>query len=249
MKYLKPLLVFIFLCSFTAKAIPPATPKYMTARKYGYSFALSGVVSFFKVDTRHSEAAKMRPGMGGIFRFQFYPVSNVHIQCGFEVLSQACRFNTYYFAPGHSQFYDRSFGYTHTLRTIELYVPIMARIGLSGPENNARTIFYMLGGYAPKLFITSTTTIRESATGKDTWAGSTELEYEHQFLGAQTGNVLIAGMGFDRRLGMKEKFISYEVIFRYNLSRFNYKGRMGIENTNDLLMKNSCINFQVGYRF
>lgn len=248
MQNIKSLVLFICLCSFTARAIPPSPPEY-GPKKYGFSFAAGGVVSFFKVDTRHSEAAKMRPGMSGMFRFQVYPVNNVHLQFGFEIMSQACRFNTYYFAPGYSQFYDQSFGYTHTLRTVELYAPIMARIGLSGPENNARTIFYLLGGYAPKLFLTSNTTIVETTTGKEVWGGSTELDYEHQFLGAQTGNVLLAGMGLDRRLGFQEKFLSYEIIFRYNLSRFLYHGRMGLENTNELLIKNSCINFQVGYRF
>lgn len=188
--------------------------------------------------------------MGGIFRMEFYPSSSVHIQCGLEILSQACRFNTYYFAPGYSKFYDRSFGYTHTLRTMELYVPILVRIGLSGGmESNERSIFYVLGGYAPKLFLNSTTRIKENLTGKEIWGGSTELEYEYQFTGAQTGHVLIGGVGFDHRRGISEKFISYEIIFRYNLSRFNYKGRMGIENTNDLMLKNCCINFQIGYRF
>jgi hypothetical protein len=244
-KQSKLLFLFIILCSFTAKALPPGPP----GQRYGFSAAGGGVISFFKVDTRHSEAAKMRAGASAIFRMNLYATSTVHIQCGLELMTQACRFNTYYFAPGYSQFYDRSFGYTHTLRTVELYVPIMARIGLSGPESNARTIFYLLAGYAPKLFLTSVTSIVKNDTGKEIWGGSTELDYEHQFLGAQTGNVLIAGMGLDRRLGFTEKFLTYEIIFRYNLSRFIYHGRMGIENTNELFLKNCCINFQIGYRF
>jgi hypothetical protein len=247
-KQSKQLLLFFILCSFTARALPPFPPE-LRSQRYGFSVAGGGVLSFFKVDTRHSEAAKMRPGATASFRMQFYPSSNVHIQFGLELMTQSCRFNTYYFAPGYSQFYDRSFGYMHTLRTVELYFPIMARIGLSGPESNAQTIFYLLGGYAPKLFLTSATSIEETATGKGVWGGSTELDYEHQFLGAQTGNVLIAGMGLDRRLGFTEKFLTYEIIFRYNLSRFIYNGRMGIENTNELFLKNCCINFQIGYRF
>ncbi len=218
-------------------------------KKYGFSVAASSVFSFFKIDTRHSDPAKMRAGMSGIFKIEFYPSSNVHLQCGLELMSQSCRFNTYYFAPGYSQFYDRSFGYSHTLRTVELYVPLLARIGLSGPEGNAQTIFYLLGGYSPKFFISTIANVEETATGKEIWGGPTELEYEHKFLGAQTGNVMLAGFGLDRRLGITEKFISFELIYRYNLSRFTYNGRIGIENTNELLMKNSCINFQIGYRF
>ncbi|CAN5431212.1 hypothetical protein BH09BAC5_BH09BAC5_10660 [soil metagenome] len=248
MKRIKHLLLLLILCSITARAIPPLPPDFRI-KKYGFSFAGSGVISFFKVDTRHSEAAKMRPGMGGIFRLEFYPAPNIHLQFGLEMLSQGCRFNTYYFAPGYSTLYDRSFGYTHTLRTLELYLPVIVRIGLKPMENDARTIFYFLAGYSPKLFLSSNTSITQNETGKSIWDGSTELDYEYQFLGAQTGNVMIGGIGLDKRIRFEEKFISYELIFRYNLSRFNYHGRIGIDNTNDLLMKNCCINFQVGYRF
>lgn len=248
MRTIKFLFLFIFLCSFTIKAIPPAPPENMV-KKYGFSFGLSGVVSFFKIDTRHSEPAKARPGMGGIFKMEFFPTSNIHLQCGIEIISQGCRFNTYYFAPGYSQTYDRSFGYTHTLRSLELYIPLIVRIGLSGPENNAQNIFYLLGGYSPKFFLNTKSSVKNTATGKDIWGGATELEYEHQFLGDQTGNVMLAGFGFDHRLGIKEKFISFEIIYRYNLSRFIYHGRIGIENSNELFLKNSCINIQLGYRF
>ena len=242
------LLLLLLLLSFMTKALPPS-PKGYAAKRYGFSFAGGGVVSFFKVDTRHSEAAHMRPGAAASLRFNYYAAANVHLQCGLEFMTQACRFNTYYFAPGYSTFYDRSFGYTHTLRTLELYVPVMARIGFSPMESNARSIFYMLAGYTPKIFLTSTTTVTENTTGSEIWGGSTELDYEHQFIGAQTGNCLLAGMGLDRRIGFNEKFFSYEIIFRYNLSRFIYHGKMGIENTNELLLKNCCINFQFGYRF
>ncbi len=244
------LLIFLLLLSFAARAFPPIPPApAVLVKKYGYSFAGGGVISFFKVDTRHSEKAHMLPGFSGIFRLEFYPVSNVHIHMGFELMTQACKFNTYYFAPGYSQLYDRSFGYEHTLRTMELYLPITARVAFNPNESNEHSIFYLIGGYAPKIFINSSTNVVEKDNGKGIWGGSTELEYEHHFIGLQTGNVMIAGMGLDKRFGFTEKFLSYEIIFRYNLSRFIYKGRMGIENTNDLLIKNCCVNFQIGYRF
>jgi hypothetical protein len=244
------ILVALLFLSFTANANPPfaPVPKVMT-QKYGFSFAGGPVLSFFKIDTRESEKAHMLPGFSGECRLQFYPAANVHLQIGLEVMTQACRFNTYYFAPGYSQFYDLNYAYTHTLRTLELYIPLTCRIGFAGNESNARSIFYILGGYSPKIILGANTTITEKETGKGVWGGATQLDYEHHFLGLQEGNCLVAGMGLDRRLGLQEKFFSYEIIFRYNLSRFNYKGRIGLENTNDLMIKNCCINFQFGYRF
>lgn len=250
MKKSKLLIVIFFLLSFSAWAFPPAPPNPVVfVKKHGYSFSGGPVISFFRVDTRHSEKAQPLPGFSGIFRMQFYATSNVHIQFGLEIMTQGAKFNTYYFAPGYSQFYDLSFGYEHRLRTFELYLPLTARIGMHANETSSRSIFYVLGGYSPKLFLNATTNVTQISNGAGVWGGSTELEYEHQFLGMQTGNVLLIGMGLDKRIGMTEKFLNYEIVFRYTLSRFNYKGRMGIENTNDLMIKNCAINFQVGYRF
>lgn len=239
------ILIVLLLLSLTAKADPPFAPQYR-AKRYGFSYAASGVVSFFSVDERHSEKALPRAGMGGMVRMLFYPSKSVHIHIGLEVMSQACAFNTYYFAPGHSQFYDRSFGYTHTLRTVEMYLPIMARIGLSPDESSARTIFYLIGGYSPKVFLSASANVVANSTGQGVWGGGTELEFENWFIAPQTGNVLIGGFGFDKRLGFSEKFVSFEFIYRYNLSRFIYNGQV---NTNELLIKNSCLSLQVGYRF
>jgi hypothetical protein len=243
------LLLLLFLSSMLTKATPryyPA-PEYSGVKKYGFSYAFSGAVSFFKVDQRESEKAVPRIGGGGIFRIEFYPSPSVHIQLGFELMTQACAFNTYYFAPGYSQLYDRSYGYTHTLRTLEMYVPILARIGLNPEESNQRTIFYFLGGYAPKVFLGASNTIVQNSNGKGVGGGSTELLYEHHFLGEQVGNVMIAGFGCDKRFGFVEKFMTFEIIYRYNLSRFSYD--IGKNNGNLLLIKNSCLNLQIGYRF
>ncbi|MGL5889088.1 MAG: hypothetical protein ACRC3B_04350, partial [Bacteroidia bacterium] len=117
-------------------------------RTFGFSYAGGPVVSFFKIDTRMSEAAKPLPGLSGMFRMHFFPSSSFHVQIGMEFMTQGCSFNTYYFAPGFSAFYDSADDYSHRLRTLELYVPIMFRAGLTSNEANARAIFYLLGGYA-----------------------------------------------------------------------------------------------------
>jgi hypothetical protein len=246
-KFLPLLLLFCF--SLAAEASPRLYPQpvYSGLKKYGFSYGLSGVISFFKVDKRESEKAVPRAGVSGIFRMEFYTSPSVHIQLGFELMTQACAFNTYYFAPGYSQIYDRSFGYTHTLRTLEMYVPLIARIGLNPDEANQQTMFYFLGGYAPKVFLGATNNIVNNSNGKGITGGSTELLFEHHFVSEQVGHVLIAGIGCDKRFGFVEKFLTFECIFRYNLSRFSYD--IGKNNGNLLLIKNCCINLQVGYRF
>lgn len=240
-------LLFILIFTSAVKAFAgPIPPARMMGPRYGFSIAGSGVISLFKVDERHSEKAIPRIGMGGIFRMNFYATQNVHVQLGLEVLSQSCSFNTYYFADGYSVLYDHSFGYTHTLRTYEMYIPLMVRVGVTPYDANSRKALYLIGGYSPKIFLGATTNIIRNSDGKGIWGGTTELDYDIWFISPQTGNVMIAGIGLDQRLGFSERFLSYEVIWRYNLSRFNYRGNI---NTNELLIKNMCFNLQVGYRF
>jgi hypothetical protein len=248
-KKISSLLILFSLLSILSTATPrfyPA-PVNMGLKKYGFSYGLSGAISFFKVDTRISDRAVPRVGGGGILKMEFYPSPSVHVQLGLELMSQACSFNTYYFVPGYSLYYDHSYGYTHTLRTLEMYVPLIVRVGLNPEEGNLQTIFYVLGGYAPKVFLGATNNVVENATGKGIGGGSMELTFENHFLAETVGNVMIAGFGCDKRFGFVEKFMTFEILYRYNLSRFYYD--IGRNNGNQMLIKNSCITLQVGYRF
>lgn len=237
-------LFLLVLCAQKMSAAPPPD-KYMN-RIYAFSLAGGFGYSFFKVDERHSQPASSLLGMTGMFRFHFFARPNVHIQLGLEVLSQKMKFNTYYFAEGHSVFYDRSFGYTHRMRSYELYLPLIARFGTHGQEANARSIFNFMIGYAPKMILAASAVVTEDANNKDVWGGSTELTFENWFISEQTSSVALIGIGIDKRLGWDNKFISFELFYRYNFSRYRYQGNF---NTNDLMIKNSCVTFQLGYRF
>ncbi|HTL80503.1 MAG TPA: hypothetical protein VL651_02300 [Bacteroidia bacterium] len=241
----KILLFFItfFVSENSLFAGPPSSK--LGGPKYGFSYSAEGVIPLFQTDLRHSEKAVPRPGFGAEFRVHLYPDSRAHIQIGMEIMSQACSFNTYYFAPGYSTIYDRSFGYTHSLRTMEFYIPILGRIGLTPNEPSARNIFYVMAGYGLKMILAANTKIVD-AEGTNIWGGPTTLVYENYFMGPQVGNVLMAGFGLDKRLGYSERFLTFECMFRYNLSRFIYYGKV---NTNELLIKNMCISLQIGYRF
>jgi hypothetical protein len=254
MKWRLNILIVLLSFSTTLFALPPKQtlriPPLMKTKyeRRIYSFSVAGGFGFSmdKVDERHSDPARTGLAMTGMFRFHFFVTPNCHIQIGFENMSQKTKFNTYYFAEGHSLFYDGSFGYTHQVRTYELYMPIMGRVGFAGQEDNARSIFYLEGGYAVKTFLATTSVVTQNSTDKDIWGGTTELTFEHWLVSEQTSSVILIGMGLDKRIGWTNKFFSFELLYRYNFSRMRYTGNY---NTNDLMFKNSCITFQVGYRF
>ncbi|HLG03762.1 MAG TPA: hypothetical protein VI731_09225, partial [Bacteroidia bacterium] len=147
------LIILSFFLANHLFANPVHPMKRTPGPAYGFSLAGGSMISFFQTDPRHSEKANPRPGFNGMFRFHYFPDQSIHFHAGLELMTQATSFNTYYFAPNHSVFYDGSFGYTHKLRTVELYIPLLIRVGLTAVEGNARNIFYLLAGYAPKVFL------------------------------------------------------------------------------------------------
>lgn len=225
---------------------PPLRPDKYENRIYAFSLTGSFGYTFVKVDERHSLPGSSLLGLGGMGRFHIFIRQNIHLQLGLEILSQKMKFNTYYFKEGHSVFYDGSFGYTHRFRMYELYVPVMIRIGTNVQETNAPSAFYFMGGIAPRAFLAGVTVISEDATGKDIWGGGTETTFEHYVLGEQTSTVLLGGMGIDKRFGWSTTYMSFELIYRYSISRFRYRGNF---DSNDLMIRNSCLTFQVGFRF
>ncbi|MBI3510743.1 MAG: hypothetical protein HY064_08765 [Bacteroidetes bacterium] len=244
---MKSVLISFFIFIFSAQCVHAYPyPRMIGGPKYGFSYSAEGIVSFFKTDPRHSDPAVPRIGFGGEFRIHFYPSKNAHVQFGLEVVSQSCSFNTYYFAPGYSTIYDRSFGYTHTLRTMEMYLPIIGRLGLMSDESSARTIFFVMGGYSPKIFLSASSNVVQNSTGNGIWGGPTTLAFENHLLGTNINHVLMAGFGFEKRFGFSERFLTFESMFKYDLSRFIYTGKV---DTNTLFIKDMCISLQVGYRF
>lgn len=245
MKYAVFFLLILNSCLGYATGKQPLRPDF-TRSNYAFSFAAGGVASFFRLDTRISEQASPLTGGSAMLRMHFFPSSSVHIHAGIEFMSQGAKFNTYYFAPGYSTLFDSSYIYTHKLRTVEMYIPLMIRIGVKNNEENAPALFYFLAGWSPKLLFGGSSSVTERGSGKSVWKGATNIEFENWFIGPQTGNVLLAGIGLDKRIKYSENFISLELIYRYNLSRIRYVGNV---DTNNLLIKNSCLTVQIGYRF
>ena len=246
---MRKLICILLLVTGAAKnagATPLPPPDKYENRMYAFSLAGSFGYTFVNMDERHSKPGTSLLGMGGMGRFHIFIRQNIHLQIGLEILSQKMKFETYYFAEGHSVFYDGSFGYTHRLRMYELYVPILARIGTNTQEVNAPSAFYFMGGFAPRSFLAATTVIRENATGKDVWGGGTEMTFENYLVAEQTSTVLIAGIGLDKRFGWSTTYMSFELLYRYSISRYRYRGNF---DSNDLFFKNSCLQFQVGFRF
>ncbi|TND00867.1 MAG: hypothetical protein FD123_4325 [Bacteroidetes bacterium] len=239
------LLCFVFLYAAADARLPQRTPYSRMDKRVAFSTSGMGLMSFFKTDDRHSSPANPRTGFGLNARTEFIFTEEFRIFTGLEFLSQACTFNTYYFATGHSTYYDKVFDYTHGLRTYEVHLPVVFRLGLMRNESDLNNAVYMLGGWAMKYQLAARSRVEKITTGEEVWKGKATLDFENWFIRPSIGNVLVGGLGLDHRFNHSDESVFFEVIYRYGLSRYIYSGNV---DTNDLVIKNASLSFAVGFR-
>jgi len=214
-------------------------------KKIAFSTSGMGIVSFFTTDPRHSAPAIPRTGFGLNGRVEFIFSEQFRIFTGFDLLSQSCSFNTYYFAQGHSFFYDNNYNYLHSLRTFELHWPVLFRVGLTRDENDANNSVYFLAGWAMKYQMGARSTVLQITSGQEVWSGKAQMDFENWFLTPRIGNVLVGGLGFNKRFNHSEESVFFEAVYRYGLSRSIYYGN---GTSNELLIRNASLSLAVGFR-
>lgn len=216
-------------------------------RNSGMSFSTSafGLVSIYEPDLRHADPAKPRAGFGLNARGEILIGENFRIFFGAEFLSQSCSFNSYYFAPGYDTKYDHIYDYTHRLRTYELHLPLLFRVGLIPNESNLNTQLYLLGGYGLKIQGNQSSSITQISSGKEIYNGHVKMPFQNQILGPAVGNVLTGGLGVDTKFNHSDQSVFFELIYRHGLSKSHYQG---YNNSNDLLIFNRSIALAIGFR-
>lgn len=240
----KSIVCFLLLASFAAPARNPF-PLSRQEKRIAFSTSGMGLLSFFNADERHSTPANALTGFGLDARAEFIFSEEFRVFTGAGFFSQSCTFNTYYFALGHSTLYDKNFDYEHRLRTYELHIPVLFRVGLTPNESDADNAFYLLGGWALKTQLATRARVSQVSNGQEVWRGKATLQFENWFIRPTIGNLLVGGIGLDHRFNHSKESVFFEVLYRYGLSRYIYSGNV---DTNDLLIKNSSVSFGVGFR-
>ncbi len=211
----------------------------------GFSTSAFGLVSIFEPDLRHADPAKPRAGFGVNARGEVIIAENFRILFGAEFLSQSCSFNSYYFAPGYDTKYDHIYDYTHRLRTYELHLPLLFRVGLLPNESNLNTQLYLLGGYGLKIEGSHSSSITQISSGKEIYNGRVDMPFQNQIIGPAIGNVLTGGIGVDTKFNHSDQSVFFELVYRHALSKYHY---LGYNESNDLLIFNRSIALAIGFR-
>jgi len=163
---------------------------------------------------------------------------------GIEYLNQGLSFQSYYFAPGYSVLYDKSFPFLHDLRIQELQLPVLYRY-MFGKETRNKTTPYLTIGWALRFIAYATSTI-QSSDGILVFDDQTDLGFENPFITSRLSSMWQASFGLQFNNVKTLKAFYVELGYKLGTSRYHYVGN---GTSNDLMIKDSNVTLNFGYKF
>jgi hypothetical protein len=217
-----------------------------------YQFMAFGVISFYSNDSRITTNSKASKGYGASFKVEIPLTKGIRFVPGLEIMHQGLDFDSYYFAPGYSVTFDKSFDYHHTIRTTELSLPLLIKVALTKKRiDDLPNFMYATAGWEIKYNLNSHTTITQNSDGSFLYDGNIQLPYESEFLGSGVGNYIVAGLGLNHNFLPKKNSLVFELTYRYGLARTWYRGNpyADFQFSNNILYRNANLSVGVGLRF
>lgn len=202
------------------------------------------VIPFYMNNPDHTEETKKGFAFNVGFKRTFKLLST-NIETGLEYINHGLSFRSYYFAPGYSKLYDKTYPFTHTIRINEFQLPIVLKQSL-GRETKSRATSYFTVGWAWRYLVYSKTSIESMSDGVQVYDGKTNTSFEYPFPWGRFGSILQGGLGLQFNNLLTQSALFFEVNYKYGISRFHYVGK---QNTNSLFIKDSNISINVGYKF
>lgn len=212
-----------------------------------WRFSLIPVISFYNNSEDYTINTRSLIGFGAGAKAELSLKSSKtsKVITGLEYFNQGMAFDSYYFAPGHSVKYDKHFDYHHSLRFQELQLPLLFKQCFNNEDDKFYSV-YLTFGWACRYVFLANSTIANAQTGVAAWKGSSDMEFEH-FLGyKKLGAILLAGAGFEKKLGDFNRAIFFEFSYNYNIFRLHYAGD-GL--SNNIFFKNNQLTIGLGYKF
>ena len=202
------------------------------------------IISSYTNNPDHTDETKRLFGFNVGFKRTFN-LAGTSFETGLEYINHGLSFRSYYFAPGYSKLYDKTFPFMHTLRINELQLPILFKQAL-GRDTKSRATSYFTLGWAWRYLIYSGTSIESLNDGVQVYDGKTNIFFEYPFPLTRLGSMLQAGLGLQFNNILTQSALFFEVNYKYGISRFHYVGK---QNTNNLFIKDANITINMGYKF
>jgi hypothetical protein len=236
------LLILFFLSITFAFAQNPK--KY---KKGAVLHRLSGgiVKSFYKNNPYHTVETKSLIGYCATYKAEIIMDRKTNILIGLEYFNQGVSFKGYYAKPGSTYLYDGSYAYTHELRVQEFQLPLALKIALKNEKDHFYSSYFFVGAGVRYIY-KSYAVISNDSTGITVFDGNIPIKFEHPGEGAGINTYLHGGLGLQHNFRDTGGALFFEMTYKYGFSRLHYQGN---KNTNDLYIKDSHLEFTLGFRF
>ncbi len=197
-----------------------------------------------------STAPNTLENLGSGFSFNIglkrtYTIMGADFDLGLEYINQSLSFDTYYFAPGYSVIYDKTFPFEHDLNINEFQLPVLYRKTF-GRESRSKHTSYFTIGWALRYLAYTSTSIQDNATGVQVYQGKTNLTFEYPFIFSQLGTLVQAGFGLQFNNLLTKKAIFVDLNYKLAITRLNYTGA---SNSNNIFIDDSAFILTIGRKF
>lgn len=205
---------------------------------------VGGVISSYTNNIYHTidNTAKASFNVGYKRTFNIF---SHNIEIGLELVNYGLEFKSYYFAPGYSPFYDKTFPFLHTIRANDLQLPIHYKFVFGKSTQDKFTSFITLG-WALRYMAFATTEIIDIKSGILAFDGQTDLTFDNYIFHKRLSNMLQASAGIQFNNVINATALVFDITAKYGLSPITYKGD---GNSNNLVIRDFNVAINVGYRF
>lgn len=222
------------------ESAPPPVKKIRTNKR----IYVGAVVPFFNNNPDHTADTKSATSVNIGFKRTFKLFTS-GVETGLEYVNEGLSFNSYYFAPGFSKLYDKTFPFSHEIRINELQLPVVFKQSFGKETKNKATPYFAVG-WAWRYLMYCSTSIISTTDGIQVYDGKTDISFEYGFPWKHFGSLLLGGFGLQFNNLQTQSALFFEANYKYGISRFHYAGHI---NTNNLLIHDSNITINVGYKF
>ena len=237
---LRKLYTILILVSVLAAGAQENKPK-----KYFTRFVLGPTISFYSNNSVHTSDTKPRPAFYAGFYEDIKMYNDFSFLPGIEYLYHGVAFNTYYFAPGYQNLYNKHFDYNYRLNMQELRLNLLFKKILGKEDRNLIT-GYVEYGYVLRYLLNNQLTVNSNASSAEVYSGPAQMSFEHYVFNKNFASALKLTGGMQHNFFQTHRAWFFEVSYVYSLSRVLINNSFS---PNSLYINSSFLQLGLGVKF
>jgi hypothetical protein len=215
------------------------------SRRFSMRLGLSPVISFYKVNEKHSSNVHSKPAYCFSAKAEVKVDRHLAVISGAEYLIHGLTFNSYYFGEKHQFLYDNNFIYKYNVQLQELNFPLLIRV-IPKAELKKSISSYLSFGYIFRYISSAKLQVEAIKDGVSLFDQQIDFIPEHPYIFKKGSSFLNLAPGIQKNFRESHRALFAELNIRYALTRFSIKESF---TASGLYVKHYHIGISLGLKF